>query len=172
MMNIPRKNFNVSWLNSTTKKSLCGIFLLLTIMLTASSCKKEPAPSQWYSETSENGDPILGVYESRIPCNDCERLKFAIVIYGNSQTNVPVTYAMSRIYVGKSEDRVSNTGNVEIVQGTAIDTAHIVYRLTTGAPEEYRSFWKIDENLLFILDDDLSPRVGDAGYGYVLNRIH
>jgi|GEM_PF-1281297 len=171
MKYITNARFTVPWLHGAPGKSLCAVLILLAIVLATVSCRKEPAPPQWYPETNENGDPVLGVYESRIPCSDCERLKFAIVLYGNGQTNLPVTYAMSRIYVGKSEDRVSNTGNVEIVQGTAIDTAHIVYRLTTGAPEEYRSFWKIDENLLFILDDDLSPKVGDAGYGYVLNRI-
>jgi len=31
-------------------------------------------------------------------------------------------------------------------------------------------FWAIGQDILFILDQDGGPRVGNAGYGYALNR--
>jgi thioredoxin-related protein len=152
--------------------SCCKIFIIIFLFLLV-SCKKDQGDilHPWYPETNANNDPVSGVFESRIPCDGCERLKFALAIYKNLQTGLPTTYMMSRIYVGNNDDRVTNTGNISITLGTALNPLHTVYRLTTGAPTEYQSFWKIDENLLFILDTNLTPRVGDAGYGYVLNRV-
>jgi hypothetical protein len=149
------------------------VLTIIVIFSCILSCKKDQAgPLQpWYPETNENNDPVLGVFESRIPCGSCERLKFALAIYKDPQTGLPTTYMMSRIYVGNNNDRVTNHGNISISLGTSLDPSHIVYRLVTGAPAEYQSFWKVDENLLFILDDSLTPKVGDAGYGYVLNKV-
>ncbi|HTE25717.1 copper resistance protein NlpE N-terminal domain-containing protein [Flavitalea sp.] len=149
------------------------VLATIAILFCMLSCKKDLAGvvQPWYPETNESNHPILGVFESRIPCESCETLKFALAIYKDPQTSSPSTYVMSRIYVGDSDERVSNSGIVDISQGTSLDTSHIVYQLTTGAPADYQSFWKIDETLLFILDANMVPKVGDAGYGYVLNRI-
>ena len=145
---------------------------MLAILLFMTSCKKdEAAIVPWYPETNANGDAVLAVFESRIPCSDCERLKLALAVYGNAQTNLPSTYMMSRIYVGKNNDRVSNSGKMIVTQGTSLDPLHTVYKLTSGAPVEYQFYWKINEDLLFVLDANLTPMVGDAGHGYVLNRI-
>jgi len=148
------------------------VAIIVAITLFMTSCKKdEVLISPWYPETNANGDSIIAVYESRIPCPDCERLKFALAVYGNIQTNSPLTYMMSRVYVGKSDDRLTNSGDINIIQGTSLDSLHTVYKLVSGAPSEFKSFWKMNDDLLFILDDNLTPRVGDAGHGYVLNRI-
>ena len=167
MKTINNKNkFKISWLMFRLLLPVFAILLLMT------SCKKEEAAiGPWYPETNANGDALLAVFESRIPCSDCERLKLGLAIYGNAQTNLPSTYMMSRIYVGKNNDRVSNSGNMIVTQGTSLDPLHTVYRLTSGAPVEYQSYWRINEDLLFILDANLTPKVGDAGHGYVLNRI-
>ncbi|MEI2695207.1 MAG: copper resistance protein NlpE N-terminal domain-containing protein [Saprospiraceae bacterium] len=144
---------------------------VVTITVFMSSCKAQKiAPEPWYSETNTNGDSVLAVYESRIPCPDCERLKFALVIYGNTRTGLPSTYTMARVYVGKNNDRLTNSGNIIVKQGTSMDSTHIVYFLSTGAPKAYQLFWKVTKDILFILDDNLTPRVGDAGQGYALNR--
>ena len=149
------------------------MLMTIAILFFVISCKKDQAANlaPWYPETNANGDSVLGVFENRIPCADCERLKFSLVIYQNDQSGLPSTYIMSRIFVGNGDDRFVNTGNVSITRGTSLDSLHIVYQLVSGAPEEYQSFWKIDDNLLFILDANLTPKVGDAGYGYVLNRV-
>ena len=55
--------------------------------------------------------------------------------------------------------------------GTQLDSLAIVYHLDSNAPEKFKVFWKVSADLLFILDDNLLPRVGDAGYGYELNRM-
>lgn len=158
---------NINLTNGTVAK--VAVVFMMSVLITA--CKKELITfAPWYPEKNELGEGVLSVFESRVPCPDCERVKLALVLYGNTQANVPTTYKMARVYVGKDNIRLTNGGNVAITQGTSLSPQHTVYRLTTDAPNDYKFFWKIDENLLFILNEDLTPRVGDAGHGYVLNR--
>lgn len=153
----------------TRTMSKVAVVMLLSILI--ASCKKEEiTPSPWYPEKNELGEDVLWVFESRVPCLDCERVKLALVLYGDSQTSVPSTYKMARVYVGKGNDRLTNEGTVNVTQGTSLSPQHAVYQLTTNAPTEYKIFWRINADLLFILNEDLTPRVGDAGHGYVLNR--
>ena len=46
----------------------------------------------------------------------------------------------------------------------------VVYRLDSRAPDEYKSLWAINDDLLLMLDEEGKPRVGNAGFGYILNR--
>lgn len=124
----------------------------------------------WYPSVNEDGDPVFAVFGSRVPCSDCERLKFALVLYRDRKTHTPTTYRMARVYVGKGDDRIVNQGTWSIIHGTRLDSQAVVYRLDGQAPEEFRHFWAIGDDILFILDRNLSPRVGDAGYSYALNR--
>ena len=86
-------------------------------------------------------------------------------------TDEPTTYLMSRVWVGVSSDRHVNEGTWGIEQGTALDPQATVYRLETGAPEGLDAYWPIGDDILFILDEELMPRVGDAAYGYALNSV-
>ncbi len=159
-------------MKSKSLLTICMVATFIAIILFMASCEAQQiAPEPWFSKTDTNGDSVLAVYESRIPCPDCERLKFALVIYGNTRTGLPSTYTMARVYVGKNNDRLTNSGNIVVKQGTALDSTHIVYQLSTGAPSEYQLYWKVTNDILFVLDENLTPRVGDAGQGYVLNRI-
>lgn len=154
-------------------------FLLLqfTSVLMTSCSGQRPETEQkfppWYPETNQNGDTVYAVYENKLPCFDkgCTKLKFALAIYQNSQTKLPSTYMMARVYVAKDENgRITNSGNISISKSTISDAIITVYNLTTGAPDDFKHFWKINDSLIFILDNNLQPRVGDASYGYVLNR--
>ena len=154
------------------------LFLQLTSVLLTSCSGQQTKTEQkfppWYPETNQHGDTVYAVYENKLPCFDegCTKLKFALAIYQNGKTKLPSTYMMARVYVAKDENgRITNTGNISISNSTISDAIITVYNLTTGAPEDFRHFWKINDSLIFILDNNLQPRVGDASYGYVLNRI-
>lgn len=149
-----------------------AMLLAVALLFFLVSCEKDEAQviSQWYPETNVSGDSVLGVFENKLPCSDCEKIKFAIVIYKSAQTDLPTTYMMARVYVSKNDDRLTNIGNISVTQGTSLDPEATVYQLDSNAPAEFRFFWRIDDNLLFILDENLAPRVGNAAYGYVLNR--
>jgi hypothetical protein len=145
-------------------------------MSIATGCNTQPKTpatvEPWYPATNENGDGVFAVFESRIPCDDCEKIKFALALYMDSETKMPTTYQMARVYVAKGNDRTINTGTWTITHGTSLNSQAVVYRLDTNAPQEFQFFWAIGEDILFILDQEMNPRVGTAGYSYALNRVH
>lgn len=151
-------------------------FVLIALVIALGGCShvqsSPPVIQPWYPGVNERGDPALGVFESRIPCSDCEKIKFALALYGNNKTRASGTYKLARVYVAKSpEGRTVVDGTWTATRGTRLDPDAVVYQLDGNAPEEFRYFWAIGDDILFILDRDLGPRVGTAGYGYALNRI-
>jgi hypothetical protein len=164
--------------NQINNSKLTGSIVLpfAVFLFIATSCKKdnvEQNSAPWYPETNLNGDSIYGAFENKLPCSDqgCAKIKFALAVYKNAQTNSPTTYLMARVYVARDENgRITNNGDISISTGIPSDATVTVYNLTSGAPDEFKHFWKINDDLLFILDNDLKPRIGNAEYGYVLNR--
>jgi hypothetical protein len=135
------------------------------------SYQERPAVVEpWYPRVNENGDPLFAVYENRIPCADCERTKLALALYRHRGTNMPSTYLIARVYVGKDDDRTINQGTWNVAHGTKLDSNATVYQLDDNAPQEFRSYWVIGENLLFILDRNLNPKIGDGHHSYTLNK--
>jgi hypothetical protein len=152
------------------------IVLLMSILIILSGCgylAETPATFEpWYPSVNENGDSIFAVFESRIPCADCEVIKFGLALYWDRETKTPTTYEMARVYVGKGNDRTVNKGTWIITSGTKLDPQTAVYQLDSNAPQEFRSFWAIGQDILFILDQNMNPRVGNAAWGYALNKTH
>ena len=140
-------------------------------LLLLAGCDSTPAPvAPWYPETNERGDPLFAVFESRVPCADCQAIKLGVALYRHRDTKRPTTYRMVRVYVGKGNDRLEDRGAWIEITGAPFDPRAVVYRLDGPAPAEFRSFWAIGQDILFVLDPAGRPRVGDAGYGYALNR--
>ena len=150
------------------------IIFLAPILIIMSGCayfkKATTTFEPWYPVVNKNGDPVFAVFESRIPCAECEKIKFALALYRNRETKAPTMYKMARVYVAKGNDRTVNEGTWTITRGTKLDPQAVVYQLDSNAPREFRSYWAIGQDILFILDQDMNPRVGDAGYGYALNK--
>lgn len=142
----------------------------LALMVLAGCAPSPSVPQAWYPPVNARGDPVFAVFESRIPCADCEKIKFALALYRDRDTQAPTTYRLARVYVGNGNDRTVNEGTWSITRGAKPDPQAVVYRLDAAAPAEFRSFWAIGQDILFILDQDGGPRVGNAGYGYALNR--
>lgn len=137
------------------------------------SCKKETktAPEKsWYPDPNLNGDIVSGVFENMVPCTMCDRIKVELVIYKNPKSGLPTTYLLARTYIGRSNTRIISSGNITITRGTQADPTATVYQLDPNAPEEFRLFWKVDDNRLLMLDADRKPQLSNVGLGYVLNR--
>ncbi len=126
----------------------------------------------WYSETDANGDPVVGVFENKLPCYEpgCEKIKFALVFYQKPGAKYPTSYRMDRIYVAKGDDRTVNEGTLTATHGMKLYPEAVLYHLDDHVPQEFRSFWVVSPDVLFILDEAGNPRVGNAAYGYALNR--
>ena len=160
-----------------TVVALAGAVALLAGGILWLQPRQQPDPDpitfpSWYPLTNDAGDAAVADFENHIPClvDGCDRLKFGIVLYRDA-SGAPTTYLMSRVHVAVSDDRTVNTGTWSITNGTSLDPDATVYRLDSGAPDEFDTFWAIGDDILFILDDDGSPRLGDAAYGYSLNSI-
>ena len=132
----------------------------------------------WYPLVNENGDPAVSYFANHVPCSideppatDCQRVKFAIVFYRDESTGEPTSYVISIIRVGVSDARETLQGTWSTGQGTGLDPDATTYRLESGAPEHLQNYWPVGEDILFLLDDDDMPRVGDAAYGFALNSI-
>ena len=147
-------------------------------MITASAPAPQTAFPPWYPAANGSGDPAFADFENHVPCaiddppaDGCQRVKFGIVLYRDAVTNEPTTYVMSRLRVGVSNDRDLNEGTWSITRGTALDPEATIYRLDSGAPEGLDAYWPIGDDILFVLDEQLMPRVGDAAYGFALNSV-
>jgi hypothetical protein len=164
---------------------VAGVLLLaLTTALIALYLLTRPAPGPpetfdpWYPLVNDDGDLAVADFENHVPCaiddppaTDCQRVKFAIVLYRDDSTGEPTTYLVSIVRVGVSDARETLEGTWSVGQGMGLDPDATTYRLDSGAPEHLQNYWPVGEDILFLLDEDDMPRVGDAAYGFALNRI-
>jgi hypothetical protein len=169
------------WFSVATRHVAPGWAAALSFLAACSTpAPTDIAPLPWYPAHNAAGAPVLAAFESRFPClddearaiPDCQRVKFALVIYQGEQAGAPASYLMSRIYVGNSDsdDRRVTSGGVIPSVGAPFDPRARIYTLDGNSPPEFRSFWAISNDVLFLLTDDGRPRVGDAEAGYALNR--
>jgi hypothetical protein len=124
-----------------------------------------------YPEVNTNGDPILAVFEGRIPCavTNCEKLKVGLVLYQNREARSPTTYWLG--IVGTSgNDRIVTQGTWTTRHGVKEYPDAVVYELDSNTSLDLRFYWRVNEDILLPLDQNMSPKVGNAGWGYMLSR--
>lgn len=123
------------------------------------------------------GSTVLGVFEGRLPCHEvvfdvlnvasfpgCLKLKSRLTLYQDQETGAPSAY----MYMGTSTIR---EGTWTILRGMAGNPDAVVYQLNLNGSQRSVSFLKVDENHLFLLDEDLNLLVGNALFSYTLSRI-
>ncbi|MFS8131484.1 MAG: hypothetical protein ACMG57_05940 [Candidatus Dojkabacteria bacterium] len=124
-----------------------------------------------YPEFNTNGDPILAVFEGRIPCkaSNCEKLKVGLVLYQNKETLTPTTYWLGLIGAS-GNDRVVTQGTWTIQKGIKDYPEAVVYKLDSNTEADFQNYWRLNEDIILPLDQNLNPKVGDAAWGYMLSR--
>lgn len=123
-----------------------------------------------YPALNATGDSILGVFEGRTPCADCEKIKMALALYENQETKEPSTYWLARVYGGTSDERVVTEGTWARRRGTKEYPDAVVYELDSSTPEDLRLYWRVNEKILLPLDRDENLKAGNASWGYMLSR--
>jgi NlpE N-terminal domain len=125
-----------------------------------------------YPEHNANGDSIRAVYEGRIPCgaHDCEQVKIALVLYQNQQTRAPTTYWLGTISVGKGNDRAAQQGTWSISRGVRDYPEALVYVLDANSDPALRYYWRVNKDIVLVLDQTMRPKVGNGAWGYMLSR--
>ena len=124
-----------------------------------------------YPQVNAAGDPILAVFEGRIPCSspNCERRKVGLVLYEHSATRAPSTYWLGLVGL-TGNDRIVMQGTWSIRKGVKDFPEAVVYELDASAPDDLQRHWRVSEDILLPLDRSMRPLAGNAAWGYMLSR--
>ena len=125
-----------------------------------------------YPERNSAGDPILAVFVGRIPCavEGCEMRKVELVLYGREGGQVPTTYWLGQVGVGMGNERVVREGNWSGGRGVPEYPQALVYTLDANADPSLQHLWRVDDEVVLVLDQSLRPRAGNGAWGYMLSR--
>jgi len=99
--------------------------------------------------------------------NRCIKIKWRLILYKDSITGNPGTYSLQGFVYKKDNPR---TGKWHIVKGTKASPDAMVYRLDQVGREPL-FFQKVDDNILFFLDQEKNLMVGNRDFSYTLNRV-
>jgi hypothetical protein len=126
---------------------------------------------------SSVGSNIVGVFEGRTPCqqlarqlrvaagSECTKIKWRLTLYQDSAAPASGSYKLEG-FVFRNPPR---TGRWTIRNG-ASESDGVVYQLDPDDRGGFLSFFKADENILFMLNNDGGLLIGDVYYSYTLNR--
>jgi hypothetical protein len=125
-----------------------------------------------YPERSSAGDPILAVFVGRIPCvvNGCNMRKIELVLYGRDDGRVPTTYWLGQVGVGMGNDWLVQLGTWTDRRGVQGYPDAFVYVLDTNADPSLRYLWRVNEEVVLVLDQSMRPRAGNGAWGFMLSR--
>lgn len=126
-----------------------------------------------WPKAGTSGDPLWGCFSGRIPAvgiPNCEVVKVSLAVYQKPGAKNPATYWLGRVLVGVGNKRHVAEGTVTTRRGVKDYPDAVVYELDQNAPQDFRFFWRVNNDILLPLDDDMKPKVGNAGWGYMLSR--
>lgn len=125
-----------------------------------------------YPEFNAKGDPIQTVMDGRIPCRaaGCVKLKVTLVLYAKTQDRSPSSYWLG-VIGASGDERVVSKGAWETRQGVEGYPEAAVYALDSGANQALQYFWRVNSDILLVLDEHMRPRAGDSAWGYMLSRF-
>ena len=112
-------------------------------------------------------------FEGRTPCGvpgiveagkECYKLKWSIVLYGNTAKNEPTTY---KLFGTPYRVEGGRRGNWKIISGKE---GKIVYQLLDESGNPFIHLLKLDEGVLIFTDVKGNLLVGDPDFSYTLNR--
>jgi hypothetical protein len=125
-----------------------------------------------------SGPSVYGVFEGRSPCQaiarelklsvdpDCAKVKWRVTLYQDPETQAPTTYTVE----GSLYRSGARAGHWSVVQGNRKGAGPIVYQLASTSAEPALFVGKGDDNVLFLLDQNLHPLIGRDDFSYTLNR--
>lgn len=150
------------------------VFLGVVVFLSQSGyfLKAQTSFPPPYPETNARGDPILAVFEGRVPCPspDCEKMKVGLVLYYAPDTKAPTTYWLGIVSVGRGNDRIVTQGTWTARRGARDYPDAEVYELDANASPDLRRYWRVNDDVMLPLDQSMSPKAGNSAWGYMLSR--
>jgi hypothetical protein len=129
---------------------------------------------------------VVGVYEGRTPCNhvlsafykldaaECLLTKWRLTLFQDSLSHMPTDFKLESVYVGTGNETHVTRGKWAASRGMGQDRQALIYELQMNPeqPEIILRFLKGDDNVLFFLDKNNHPGVGNDYASYSLNRVN
>jgi hypothetical protein len=141
---------------------------LLIVAIALAGCAQREAVDPIPDRSPPAGSHLYGVFEGKVPCEDCERVKVRLALFRNSDSAGANTYLLERIEVYEGH-RVTSRGRWSSTRETVAGLDGLVYRLE-GAPDDFGWYLAVGDDLLLMLDRELTPRVGNASHSFTLSR--
>jgi hypothetical protein len=124
------------------------------------------------------------VFEGRLPCYGpllalngkdsagCNLIKCRIIFFCNNNLHPQSSLKFYSILVGAGGTRYLATGKWTIMRGTKTDPNSTLYQLqfNTEKPQQNLVLLKGDDNILFLLDNEMNCMAGNDYCSYTLNR--
>lgn len=120
------------------------------------------------------------VFEGRTPCQEiatehpemnadqsCFKIKWRLILNRDSITHEPTTCSIRNIVNNQPRDV---TGRWTIIKGTATNAEAIIYKVQADNLAEPILFFLGDENVLFFLDKDNNPFIGNEDFSFTMNK--
>lgn len=149
--------------------------LSVLITLLAGCAHHQPVRTTFdppYPERNDAGEPIVAAFFGRIPCAvaRCEMRKVELVLYGREPGQVPPTYWLGQVGVGSGNERIVETGTWKGKRGLQGYPDGYVYVLDSPTDRSLRYLWRVNDEVLLVLDESMRPKAGNAAWGYMLSR--
>jgi hypothetical protein len=119
-------------------------------------------------------------FEGRTPCQEivaqypemnaeqsCFKLKWMLILNRDSVTHQPATCTIRNIV--NNEPR-NITGKWEIINGTETNRRVVIFKIDVDDLAEPILFLAGDENVLFFLDKNMDPIIGNKDFSFTLNK--
>ncbi len=147
--------------------------------------RKHPIPltgqtafSNPFNQTKEPSFEV--VFDGRTPCREiaaehpemhasssCFKLKWRLILHRDSISHKPTTYTIRKVVDNEPRDV---SGSWTILNGIKSNPDAVIYRLDSDKPDEPISFLAGDENVLFFLNKNNEPLIGNEDFSFTLNR--
>jgi hypothetical protein len=160
-------------------------FLCFALLLTRETKAQTASADNKISESitfhdMPKGKNVYGIFEGRSPCEqisklmganlpaDLDHLKWQLILFQGSITRKPTTFSLAT----EMFDRRSLTGKWNIAHGAKNNPDATLIILNCENPAKKMNLLKGDENVLFILDENLDFMPGNGDFSYTLNRVN
>ena len=137
------------------------------------------APEMSYTISARGtGRTVFGVFEGRTPCAGiaqelgiqppagCMKVKWRITLNQDPETSEPTTYKVE----GSLHRQRAREGRWRIYRSSNLPQT-VLYELAPTSAEKPLVLLKVDDNLLFFLNQRHEALVGNAEFSYTLNRV-
>lgn len=122
-----------------------------------------------FPEMNAAGQPLIAIYEGRVPCNapGCDKIKVGLGLYGADK---PESFRLFLVRVDGGNDREAYEGRLILSAGIPDHPGALVLDLGAAAPEPFRSYWQVSADILIPLNAARRPVPGNASWGSMLSR--